>query len=484
MTLIPTKRLRIFVSWLTGFMAGAYPVGGLVPLALLGFQWRSWTRDLTLLFLLGILAMTRTIWHVRMGQFPLLGLADVSFMWLIYQGQRWIRKNYPIMQTRAILWGLFFTVVWSILQAISAPLSWIATNRVMIQTPSKELTILLPINSLDASVQSILGTHGSGSFHFSVQVRATRAWVLRIALYHPKLPFGGKEVMCQVQTTWVTCSIDAILPTRASIVLDIGGKQTWKTKNGKLELRNLTVASTNNFAILDFLSNLSRVSAWAFNPNALGAGVVAVAVVASWSGVVTTLPMLLLAGLVVWLSGSRAALVTLVISSALLLFRTRVAGWILFLTLVLTTTIFSLGRFTSTFDPSAETTQQRSVAFSNAFHAFQSTPLFGIGDFEAYEPQRLAKLNHAHNLFLQTLAESGFLGLLPVLGLWVLAFTRAFKQRSTRATVVLAVVLSLNLVDYLFYFSPLQFAFWWAFSETERPVDQSKPTHDSNLDSH
>lgn len=477
-----TKRLENFMSWLTGFMAGAYPVAGLIPLALLGFQWRSWTRDLLLMLVLGVFAITRTFWHIRMGHSPFLGLGDVGLMWFIYQGQRWIRVNCAQKQTQAIVWGLFFTMLWSVQQAVNAPLSWIVTDRA-IATTFNGLTTLTPTNNLDASVQTILGTRAPGAFHFSIQVRATQAWMLRIALYHPKLPFGGKEAMCHVQTTWVTCSIDTILPTRASIVLDIGGKQTWTTINGKLELRNLTVSSTNNFAIFDFLSNLSRVSAWAFNPNALGAGVVAVAVVASWSGVVTSLPMLLLASLVVWLSGSRAALVTLVISSALLLFRTRVAGWILLLTLVLTTTIFSLGRFTSTFDPSAETTQQRSIAFSNALHAFQSAPLFGIGNFEAYEPQRLAKINHAHNLFLQTLAESGFLGLLPVLGLWVLAFTRAFKQRSTQAIVVLAVVLSLNLVDYLFYFSPLQFAFWWAFSETEQPVNQSKPTHDPNLDS-
>ncbi len=467
------KRLENFMSWLTGFMAGAYPVGGLIPLALLGFQWRSWTRDLMLILVLAVFAITRTFWHIRMGQSPLLGLGDVGLMWFIYQGQRWIRMNYAQKQTQAIVWGLFFTMLWSIQQAVSAPLSWIVTDHQAIATTSNGLTTLIPTSNLDASAQTILGTRAPGAFHFSIQVRATRAWMLRIALYHPKLPFGGKEVMCPIQTTWVTCSIDVMLPSRALIVLDIGGKQTWTAANGKLELQNLTIERQVYLAVLeDFLSDLSRVSAWAFNPNALGAGIVAVAIVASWSGFVPLLQVLLMAGLVVWLSGSRAALVILVMSSVLLMFRTRVAGWALLLILILTATIFSLGRFSSTFDPNAQTTQQRSVAFANAWQAFKSAPLLGIGDFQAYAPQRQANLNHAHNLFLQTLAESGIIGLLPVLGLWTLAFSRAFTQRANDAIVVLAVVLALNLADYLFYFSPLQFAFWWAFAKTEKiPVE-------------
>ena len=292
--------------------------------------------------------------------------------------------------------------------------------------------------------------------------------LMRVALYHPKLSTGGVEVICPVGVTWTTCSSEAILPSRASMVLEIGGKRTWTADNGMLELRNLDIQAQNSLAILDYLGNFSRASAWAFNPNALGAGIVVVCAVAlSRSDISSFVFVFIVSSLTVFLSGSRAALVVLFLAFAVSILRNRISVWLLILTAIIAIGFFSFGRFTSTFDFTSESTQQRGIAFSNAFHAFESAPLTGVGDFQFHVRERQAGITHAHNLFLQTLAESGIFGLFPIAGLWILAFLRAFKRRSNEAIVVFFVVLSLNLFDYLFYYPPLQFAFWWAFAKTE-----------------
>ena len=150
----------IFASWLVGFMAGAWPVGGLLPLALLGCHWRLWNRDLKLVVLLCALAVTRGVWHIRVGHTPLLAIAEIGLMWLIYQGQRWIKLNYSQVLPQAIIWGLVVTAVWSVIQVAIEPLQWIKSNQIIVQRESNGATQLIPLNRRDSSVQQVLGLRG------------------------------------------------------------------------------------------------------------------------------------------------------------------------------------------------------------------------------------------------------------------------------------------------------------------------------------
>ena len=180
----------------------------------------------------------------------------------------------------------------------------------------------------------------------------------------------------------------------------------------------------------------------------------------------------------VWFSGSRGgffaffALIVLVFSARW--FRNLVPGILTIIILLAASFILSLNEKTTLgMDQREVSTAQRLYLFGKAWDAFTKSPLIGVGDLQIYiqknlDVQELAKgltqktVTHAHNLIFQTIGESGLLGLSTLIFLWA-SFLFIGKTEITMSSLILLLLIILfSLFDFLYFFPPIQIAFWIA----------------------
>lgn len=124
-------------------------------------------------------------------------------------------------------------------------------------------------------------------------------------------------------------------------------------------------------------------------------------------------------------------------------------------------------------DPSAwlqsASLQMKGPAFVSAWRLFLSNPVNGVGREESAQAFRALtqgdmQSNHAHNLILQLLAESGVLGLASWATLFLGFISSTWKSSRRDLTPLLLVVATLNMTDFTFYFSGSYYAMWFAIA--------------------
>lgn len=130
-------------------------------------------------------------------------------------------------------------------------------------------------------------------------------------------------------------------------------------------------------------------------------------------------------------------------------------------------------RFATLFDPNFVSNSERILIWQSAVDMWRDYPITGVGlnNFKQMEEIYLSPLhkepfhNHAHNVFLNFLAETGLVGLVGLVSLFACIFYRL--TRSINNPVVLAVLLITGnlllhgLVDYNFYHQASMLVYWF-----------------------
>lgn len=114
------------------------------------------------------------------------------------------------------------------------------------------------------------------------------------------------------------------------------------------------------------------------------------------------------------------------------------------------------------------TSGTRTIAFSIAWSAFRSSPIIGIGrdnlndQYDTWSKEERSPIRHAHNLFLQTLAELGLVGLAGHLLLFgTLIILAIFESKEVILPLVVTATL-LNSMDYTLYNAGTFYLFWFS----------------------
>jgi O-Antigen ligase len=483
-----TPRLRTLIGILLGLSLGIVPELGTLGLAILGFvgvvlrvvNLGFWTW-----FFL-FYGVVRGVLYWRTQEMPLMGFLEAMLSYLLCCGALWLQPLHQLSFKRAILIGGFFTattVLVSLYPGFVIPKQWILNGdqrtQAMLQHNDSTDT-LIPISIDNAFVFREFGQQGSGRVRFTLEARSTQSINLRIALLHRDFPPApiGKSIICEVRVIWSSCSIEIFLKTRADLVLLIGGYNTWKASNGKLEIRHCYLELLSLPTWQEWVRSLPRVQAWTFNPNAFGTWMALIVMVASLSSRRLwewALLIPIVTGVI--LSGSRGALVAAVIGIFFGLWYIFPVKYKVIFYVIIGISLGSFIFFNSVEDTSLRALRiltddgsntSRLEVYQLSFRAFLESPLIGVGDLipilRVYKTDLDEMILHAHNIFLQTLGESGLVGLIALLGLWIPGISLRFKQKDHLAIILLFCVILLNQSDYLYWYAPMQLVLWIGFS--------------------
>lgn len=230
-----------------------------------------------------------------------------------------------------------------------------------------------------------------------------------------------------------------------------------------------------------------RINGLTENPNLYGAGAVMGAVLAGLLGGRSLGLLSIVFGLgMVALSNSRAAWLGLLGATPLwfshLTPRWRYISLILGGVCVALALYFGLPsrleRLATVTDLGYVNNQSRLEIWAIAWKAFLNHALTGIGmgEFQAYytEHRPINALepaaSHAHNLFLQLLAEMGLLGLFGFLVLWGAVVWEVWRLRQWEVLAVISVALIMNLFDYTWFYAGVYYPLWIAVAWALRPA--------------
>ncbi|MER3479069.1 MAG: hypothetical protein C4327_00900 [Meiothermus sp.] len=252
-------------------------------------------------------------------------------------------------------------------------------------------------------------------------------------------------------------------------------------------------------------SNEPRVAGLTANPNIFGAsGVVLASLVWLLGGWRLALIALVAMTGTVWFSGSRAAFLGGACLGLAWLGGLPRAWKLAAATLVVLAIDLGLflggqerlGRFMTITDLNAASTQSRLQIWQVAWQAFKEHPLTGIGAnrfglyyLEHRPPDALEPTApHAHNLFLNLLAETGLLGMSAFLILWGAIVWTLIRLRAWKGLIFLGIAFLLNLFDYTFFSAEVYYPLWvgiaWAILQAEgnqsaqvtsTPLNQTDP---------
>ena len=481
---------------LSGLAFGVFPQAGvaaLVPIGIVSVVKQPKMHDRTLEGILLAWGLVRAIWSWRVFGQPFTGVLEVMLMWLLYRGIAALRDQQHVLGIGTALgltvsMGAAFVQTWSL---VPFTLGWLDDPKVARLERTDQGLKYTPVQAGNAWVYMVSTIQGPGRIAFEFDLRAAHPITVGTFLNEYRLPGGSSQRLlesCRVSTEWKTCRLEVSLPNRAVLNLGVGGNFTWKAGDPALEFRIAHVRVTQPPTLLERMSASNRASGWSFNENglgtwaALGALVVLVSV-RDWRWATLGL----MAGLLgVFLSGSRGALLALVIGLTVLGLSRIWRRWpwalpwgvgvlslaFLVATFFVTLSDISLPSGLRAFDAnqSGSVTSRLSV-YRTALKIAAESPMIGVGNLQARIGERLAPPGtpmtgevHAHNLVLQVLGESGIIGLVVMLALWVLGFTRLIRVRDAAGLALLTGVAVVSTVDYLFLYSPAQIAFWLALA--------------------
>ena len=436
------------------------------------------------------------------------GIFEAILPFFLYLGFNWLipkwNEKYLVLGT---LIGLFFICTFNLFSF------WQPTDQPWSVDPNLGKSILrtdsilvTPIAKTDSWILKPLDLHGSGEITYAVEIKAQRSIRLNTFIIQADAIEKRKNDLCDVQITWTRCEISYVFQSTRGLYFGVGTQGTWKVGDPTLELRQPEVVNLRRSSFLQRIADTSRVSGFMFNENAFGATVALIGILAlgiakkRWIGIITAL----MSVFAVMMSGSRGALIAFILGIVVLLisksrfYKIMPIIVVLILFLVILSQVknwqsksnFSYVnptpavRLLDTSDSSSIRT--RVEIWRLAFKSWSentTTILFGTGNLQLAMQSHLdtraigagftkQTITHAHNLWLQTLGESGLIGLLALLGLWIWVFINAWKKLDATALAILVGISIINSLDYLFFFSSVQCMFWMCavgFQSREKP---------------
>jgi O-antigen ligase len=188
--------------------------------------------------------------------------------------------------------------------------------------------------------------------------------------------------------------------------------------------------------------------------------------------------VLLGAGLMVFLSGSRGSLLALVPLGIAWWWglgsqgRIKILAIAIFMGASILLSKVNLGHLANSFDLQANSSKIRLEVWKVALERIKHNPIIGLGQtgFVPYylqhrPPNALSPwIGHTHNVFLQLWVEAGLLGLLGFVVLWSKVAWEVWHRKNTAAGLLLLAAIVLNLVDYTWFYSGVYYPLWVAMA--------------------
>lgn len=189
----------------------------------------------------------------------------------------------------------------------------------------------------------------------------------------------------------------------------------------------------------------------------------------------------LMLAITIILSGTRIALVGFLWLAAISLIKNR-KGIVIFLLLFIAGVLLlsTNSAFARLLDLKVIFDESRVQIWSTAWKAFLTSPIYGIGGggfpefyllnspIPAIEPAA----GHAHNIFLQLLAESGLLGLAAFSILWGTVVWEMWQLRALGVLGLIGMALFINMVDYTWFYAGVNYCLWigiaWAIKTSSK----------------
>jgi O-Antigen ligase len=482
-----TPRVRIVAGILLGLSVGVFPELAIAGLAALGVV-AAITRNVSLgrwTWVFVAFGFVRGLLYWRIQNAPWIGFLEAALCYLLYCGALWLKPLQQMGFKRALLIGGFVTALVVLVPLFPGWVTltpWILNGDQKIQATLQEdggTDNLIPVAPENAFIFRGFGQQGSGHIRLTLEMRSAEPIKLRVALLHRDLPAGpvGKSTICNVDSNWGTCSMDVTLQSRADLNLLIGGYYTWKAANGMLNIRRCRLEVLTFPTLTEWARTLPRVQGWTFNANAFAAWmtlIILVAVMSSrlfweWCSLVPIF-------LAVLLSGSRGAMGVSLIGIFCGLWLIAPIRYRIFLYSIIGISIFSFILLNSSDAPLRAlriltedgSNASRLEIYQLSFRAFLESPVIGVGDLtrnmQLHTTNPNIILTHAHNLFLQVLGESGSLGLIAFIGLWMLGVRSGLKNRDIPGLMLIVCIFLLNQSDYLYWYAPVQTLLWIGFS--------------------
>lgn len=429
-------------------------------------------------------------------QDSIVGIFETIFSVFIFFGLNWLIPRWNAKRlSLGVLFGLIFISIYSLFNFWKpAEQPWSVDPNLGKSELRSDLLYVTPISKTDSWILKPLLINGTGKITHVVEIKAERPIRLNMFILQADEIAKRDNKICNVQIFWTRCEIEYAYKSTRGLYFGVGTLGTWKIGDPKLVLRDPRIVSLERSDFFQGVLDASRVSGFMFNENAFGAtaaliGILVLGIVGwSWLGILSSV----FAVFAMFMSGSRGAWLAFLIGFVVLLLgKNRVYKLIPVAVFVLVASFgvlqFSILR-KSVASPSLDSPSIiRRINTSNgsslktrieiwrlALQSWLETPatiLFGTGDLrnamQSHIDTRTIQagftketITHAHSLWLQTLGESGLVGLFTLIGLLSVVLVQAWHKRDVTAIALLNTILIINSVDYLFFFASVQFFFW------------------------
>lgn len=471
---------------IVAFGLGAFPQLGIAlcvayGLAAVVYQRIAWRRR-TWWWAMVAYALLRVPWQMRGGGAGAwYGLLEVAFAVGVLFGAAALRTQFSKRLAIAAALGALVAVtaaalpVWSFATPTQ---SWYAPSSLVDFTSDRGVDTLTPLNEGNAWVHRDLGSQGSGEIDYRFELRSERPTEVTVWFQRPDLADDLRPQTCVADNTrWRVCSVSAKLTQRMTTVFVIGAWETWKSSSGPLQFRNAEIRILQQPTWTERLFHSNRAVGWSFNENGFGIWMTCVAaLIFASSGPISGAWFLAVpCAIGVLISGSRNALIALLLISGLLIVaglrseRSRLVAAVIAVLIALLTTILIATGVQSGRGVDFLSDNGRFKIYHIAWDLAWQHPLIGWGDFalalrESTAGSASGAVSHAHSLWLQTFGESGLLGVACLITLIVVLAYHVFRTRDKTMLAILIILIFVNSIDYFLYYSPVFFLFWLTFT--------------------
>ena len=422
-------------------------------------------------------------------------IIDVIIFWgFINLDRLGIKNQFLGVFPKGILLGITFLASYSFLKATYIQDStWMPYKATFMS--QGEIQKFIPVDLQADYVVKSFGIQGSQKMKLIFDAKSSREISINLSL----IQFGSNfryDRLCVIRTIWTSCEIQGFFPHNFDTAGVFGSfkKQEWKKGSPSIQVRQLDIEYYSQRSIFDVFSKIPRTKGLAFNYNAFSALAVVVSLsvflfIKNYKIIIfNVIPTLMC----IFLSGTRTSFIAFILGILVFLLVKsqffKLLPWFIVFTLL----IFGIFQFRAIFIADKINLSQSDSRLLNlidknsarerieiwrlAAKSWLESPqtfLIGVGNltqamkthFDARSSRYgLVKnnLTHAHNLWLQTVGESGLFGLFAMIALWVWVVRKAWRSRDAGALSLLAAIFVINSVDYLFFYAPVHLAFWMA----------------------
>ena len=416
--------------------------------------------------------VVRVAFYLQTDGLWINGILEGLNFYMLWQFSLYINENYNefflsnklrVLQI-GILLGVFFTFSTTMFNIFTHGRQEIVLINTLQFINSEGNSIFYAKDKLNSYILKNFGNFESGKYRLTLTARVEKMQSINLSLFQ----VGGKRYnkICKLRTILTICEIEGDFRSFGAINGLFGSflRSEWRLGNSPIILKDFNLIQLTGAKFSFKLLFKERQSTFTFNENAFGVWMAAIAlIVVNIKFNLTSILCFFTSVVLVVASGSRNALISLALAIATSIFWLKNKQiWLiifLFITFLLFLSYFDIRSINIV---SLDDYRDRFYAFRKSIFIWFDSPFFGVKNFSSrlLSPDTAGfSVSHAHNLVLQILGESGLFGLFAFFGLTVSILRTTIKNHSFNLSVFVFVFL-VNMVDYVFYYAPIQITFW------------------------